>query len=70
MGDEGTEHSPLALSKTQIGVEGGAKCGAPDASPSKESRENDPDLARLIELWPKLPDEIKAAINALIQSHR
>jgi len=28
----------------------------------------DPDLARLVALWPKLPDAIKAAISALVQA--
>jgi hypothetical protein len=28
-----------------------------------------PDLAAVVEVWPNLPDTIKAAIRALIQTH-
>ncbi len=28
----------------------------------------DPDLARLVALWPKLPDAIKAGISALVNA--
>lgn len=30
---------------------------------------SDPDFLQLIEAWPELPDHIKAAIKALVQTH-
>ena len=64
VGDIGPEHSPLALSRTAISAEGGAKSDAHDAP----TPVRDPDLARIVDCWPKLPEHIKAAIMALAQS--
>jgi hypothetical protein len=31
---------------------------------------SDPDFLQLIEAWPELPGHIKAAIKALVQTHK
>ena len=41
----------------------------PHRAPTKTSA-LDPDLARLIDAWPTLPDPIKAAVLALLDSAR
>jgi hypothetical protein len=47
----------------------GALCGALSVQnrPSERTPQ-DPDLALIQDCWPKLPEHIKAAINALVQS--
>ena len=62
MGDTGTEHPPLALPKTKISEQGGAKSDAHDVAGSAENQ----GLTEVIAVWSKVPDHIKAAIKALV----
>jgi hypothetical protein len=62
--DAATADSDITL--RQVTVTGAAQSGAaPANSPS-----SDPDLARVIETWQTLPEPIRKAILALIQSGR
>ena len=65
MGDTGLEHPPLALSKSPISGEGGAKSDARRAPKVPQ----DPELTEIISIWPKLPKHIKAAIKLMVQGY-
>ncbi len=66
MGPVGHEHPPLTVSKTPISKGGGAKSDARCAPEAPK----DPDLDIVVKAWPELPGHIKAAIKALIQTHK
>jgi hypothetical protein len=54
----GLEHTSLALAKTPISPSD----SAPDSAPNGQNTLVDPDLARLIEAWPKLTADTRATI--------
>jgi hypothetical protein len=57
MGDEGIERTPLTAPKTAISDIASAKSGAPpDAS-----------LSKIIEVWPKLSTDTRAAILRIVE---
>jgi hypothetical protein len=68
MGRGGLEHPPVEQSKTSISASGSAKSDAHDA-PNTPQTPKDPDLTMVVEHWPNLPEHIKAAIKALIQTN-
>jgi hypothetical protein len=60
----GSEHGPDFKGKPQKVVEGGAKSGAVSADFSPI----DPDLARIVATWPTLPESIRRAMLALVET--
>ena len=64
MGRVGFEHPPLAPPKTSISAEAGAESGALDAPKTIP----DAALSEIVEVWPKLPEHIRAAVLTLIHS--
>ncbi|HLN26305.1 MAG TPA: hypothetical protein VK395_01020 [Gemmataceae bacterium] len=44
--------------------------GTTDPGPLAHDSQNDPDLARVLAAWPILPEHIKAAILALVETGR
>jgi hypothetical protein len=62
------EQTPLTPSKTPISDKGGTESGTLDALNAPQTLQ-DPDLALVVERWPNLPEHIKAAIKALIQTN-
>ena len=61
----GFEQAPLGVPKTPISETPSAESGAREG----ETTSKDPDLALIVERWPKLPEHIKAAIRTLVQAY-
>jgi hypothetical protein len=60
----GIETGPNSLNKPEHFQHRGAESGAPTSA----NLNIDPDLALLLGAWPNLPDPIKAAVRALVES--
>jgi hypothetical protein len=65
MGRIGFEHPPVKVSKTPISESGGAKTDTRHAPKAPK----DADLDIVVKAWTELPEHIKEAIKALIQTH-
>jgi hypothetical protein len=61
---QGSEQVHYDTGKSQGATGGGAKSGADSTAPSPA----DPDLARIVAAWPALPEPIRRAILALIET--
>lgn len=66
MGAGGPELPLKSPVKTHISETGGANSGARSAPTGPESTPVDPDLQRLVNAWPTLPEPIRAAVLALV----
>ena len=64
MGDTGLEHSCDFPRSADFSLSGGAECGALGA----QFEPIDPELQAIIDVWPKLPEAIKAGILAMVHT--
>jgi hypothetical protein len=62
----GLEHAQETLEKQGFGGPGGAESGAL----SDDSGSIDPELARVVAVWPTLPEGVRRAVLALVQQAR
>lgn len=62
LGDEGFELTPNSLTNSAIPPQSGAESGARNA----QEASIDPDLAAVVEAWPRLPEAIQRAMLALV----
>jgi hypothetical protein len=59
---KGKEQAPNILPENTYGE------SADGVAPGVAQLSSDPDLARVVEVWPELPDAIRRAVLALVQS--
>jgi len=62
--EEGLELPPKTSGNVEVSAESGAECGALGA---REAR-IDPDLAAVVDTWPKLPEAIRVGVLAIIRA--
>ncbi len=61
------EHPSRTAPKTPIS-ENLCETGTESGTPSVKNTPSDPDWAKIVTAWPKLPEHIKAAVLALVRS--
>ncbi len=64
----GLEHPAQTPRKKAMSDQGGAESGAPDA-PNAPSLPVDPNLRRIIDAWPDLPEAAKTGIVAMVRAY-
>lgn len=62
METKGIEQTPLSTAKTQISKTTGTKSGT-------LKDEIDPNLEKIVNAWPKLPEQVKKTVIELITKH-